>query len=201
MVGFARETYLPRLFPFYMLRQRYVGAAFVCPICSRVYNPGFDGLRDCSDQRNDCLQKDMDTFALSSIDPADMIIELSAVVFVVAVDTEHLLNVSVNNTSATQTEDNWKRGLFARLHATPENVTPCGLQCRDFTRNRYSRTHKQRYDSPTPHCKRTATSLCRSTSRAVFSPRREGKCHINRAAFPNRRVTTLGDVAKRRRSS
>lgn len=44
---FARETYLSRLFSLYMLRQRYarVGAAFVYPICSRVYNPNFDGLQ------------------------------------------------------------------------------------------------------------------------------------------------------------
>lgn len=82
MVGFARETYLPRLFPFYMLRQRYVGAAFVYPICSRVYNSGSHSARAIVLTRNDCLQRDVNT--LLSINPAEMIIKLSTVVFVAA---------------------------------------------------------------------------------------------------------------------
>lgn len=51
MFGFARETYLPRLLPLYMLRQRYVGAAFVCLICSRIYTISASTAYDCSDQK------------------------------------------------------------------------------------------------------------------------------------------------------
>lgn len=45
-----RARHLARLLPLYMLRQRYVGAAFVCLICSRVYTISTSTAYDCSDQ-------------------------------------------------------------------------------------------------------------------------------------------------------